>query len=580
MRRLSVWAPAAERVDGWVGDAVRTMHRDRDRAGWWVLDVEGATHGTDYAFSLDGAKPLPDPRSAWQPHGVHGASRVYDHDHFVWHDEGWSGPTEPAVIYELHIGTYSPAGTFAGAIERLDHLVDLGVSHVELLPVATFDGSDGWGYDGVDLFAVHEAYGGPDGCKSFVDACHQRGIGVILDVVYNHLGPSGNHLGRFGPYFTDRYRTPWGDAVNLDGPGSDEVRAFVLDNVESWLRHFHADGLRLDAVHELHDERAIPLIEEIAGRVDELQAALGRPLLLIAESDRNDARLVTHPAAGGAGVAAQWDDDVHHALHALLTGERQGYYRDFGEVSTLAKALTDVFVHDGGYSTFRGRRHGRPVDPALPRRRFVVALQNHDQVGNRAAGDRLGAVLSPRALEVGAALVLLGPFVPMLFMGEEWGASTPWPFFSSFPDPDLAAAVSRGRRDEFAAHGWQASVPDPQDPATFASAKLDWDELSGDTERRLLRWHRRLIAARRDLPQLAARHLRHADVHADDQARTLVVRIGSLRLTVNFGDAAAEVGFDAGIGARPTLLLSNDPTTSHDDDSILLPPLTVALLQI
>ncbi|MQA27667.1 MAG: malto-oligosyltrehalose trehalohydrolase, partial [Micromonosporaceae bacterium] len=465
MTRFDVWAPEASRVRWWLGPAepgavpgVDGVEREMTPAGdgWWWLDVPGVGHGADYGYLLDDATAgpidiepddpaaglLPDPRSRWQPHGAHGPSRVYEHGRFAWTDAGWRGRGLPgSVLYELHIGTFTEGGTFDAAIARLGHLVDLGIDLVEVLPVSAFNGPHGWGYDGVLWYAVHEPYGGPDGFKRFVDACHARGLGVVLDVVYNHLGPSGGDIGEFGPYQL-RAQSPWGASVNLDGPDSDEVRRYIIGNAREWLRDFHLDGLRLDAVHALRDQRATHLLEELAVSVAALEVEVGRPLSLIAESDLNDPRLITPWRAGGYGLHATWDDDVHHALHALLTGEQQGYYVDFGTTATLAKALTCAYVHDGGYSTFRRRSHGRPVDRRdVAGDRFVAYLQNHDQIGNRATGDRLSATLSTGLLKVGATLLLCAPYPPMLFMGEEWAAGTPWQYFSSHPQRKLANAV-------------------------------------------------------------------------------------------------------------------------------------------
>ena len=445
--------------------------------GWWTAEAVSAAPGTDYAFRLDGGPPLPDPRSVWQPQGVHGPSRVLDHGAFPWTDGRWQqGPLPSAVLYELHVGTFTPEGTFEAAIARLDHLVDLGITHVELMPVAEFPGSRGWGYDGVDLYAPHHAYGGPEGLKRLVNACHAKGFAVLLDVVYNHLGPAGNYLERFGPYFTARHQTPWGPAVNLDGPGSDEVRRFFCDNALMWLRDYHLDGLRLDAVHALVDTSAVSFLEQLAAEVHALEAHLGRHLVLIAESDLNDPRVVRPPELGGYGLGAQWSDDFHHALHTVLTGERDGYYADFGSLADLAKALTGTFVYDGRYSHFRGRRHGRPT-AGLTGDHFLGYLQNHDQIGNRAQGERSSHLPNSGRLKIAAALVLTSPFIPLLFQGEEWGASTPFQYFTDHDDPELGRAVREGRRVEFAGFGWAPeAIPDPQDPATFARSKLDWQE--------------------------------------------------------------------------------------------------------
>ncbi|MGN6521675.1 MAG: malto-oligosyltrehalose trehalohydrolase, partial [Actinomycetes bacterium] len=521
---LRVWAPkATESVDLVVGypdsaaasDITAGSTRralDRAEGGWWQLQ-EALPAGTDYAFSIDGGRPAPDPRSRWQPHGVHGPSRAYHDGSFPWTDQGWRGlDVRGGVIYELHVGTFTDpfgrtpsgaqGGTFDAAIERLDELVELGIDTVEVMPIAAFPGRHGWGYDGVDLYAVHAPYGGPDGFKRFVDACHARGLGVVLDVVYNHLGPSGNYLSVFGPYFTEAHQTPWGAAVNLDDSGSDEVRRYLIDNAVMWLRDYHCDGLRLDAVHALLDDRAVHVLEELSAEVDALAGRLGRPLTLIAESDRNDVRTVTPREAGGLGLQAQWDDDVHHALHALLTGERQGYYCDFGSLEVLRKVWEHAFLHDGTYSTFRGRHHGRPVDPhTLSGHRLVAFLQDHDQVGNRATGDRLAATVPPGLLKVGAALLLTSPFTPMLWMGEEWAASTPWCYFTDHQEPELAEAIRQGRRREFASHGWAAEdIPDPQAESTVASSVLSWDERRDGVHGEVLSWYRELIALRRREP--------------------------------------------------------------------------------
>jgi maltooligosyltrehalose trehalohydrolase len=526
MTRFEVWAPEKTvklHLDG--GD--RDMERGAD--GWWRLDVPSAGPGTDYGYVLpDSDRPLPDPRSLWQPDGVHGTSRVYDHSAFPWSDGAWTGRQLPgSVLYELHVGTFTGEGTFDAAIERLDHLADLGVDLVELLPVGSFNGAYNWGYDGVCWYAPHEAYGGPDGLKRFVDAAHGKGLGVVLDVVYNHFGPSGAYAPMFAPYLSTSGSNPWGSAVNLDGPLSDEVRRYIIDSMLMWLRDYHVDGLRLDAVHAFADHTAVHLLEQMAVEVESLSTHLGRPLSLIAESDLNDPTLITAREAGGYGLQAQWDDDVHHVLHALLTGERQGYYGDFGSLDSLATVLTGAFFHAGTWSSFRRRRHGRPVDRRrTPGHRFVAYLQNHDQIGNRAIGDRLSATLSEGLLRVGATLLLTSPFTPMLFMGEEWAAGNPWQFFTSHPEPELAAAVQAGRRREFASHGWaESEVPDPQDPATFARSKLDWSELTKPGHAEILDLYKRLIAVRRSRAELSDPRLDQVEVWHGD--RYVVIRRGS-----------------------------------------------------
>jgi maltooligosyltrehalose trehalohydrolase len=564
MHLFHVWAPRAETVDllllspgthaggrmpvpGAAGTTVVPMVPGDN--GSWAVEVDGAGHGTDYAFVLDGGDPLPDPRSGHQPYGVHGPSRVVDPASFAWTDAGWPGrDVLGALFYELHVGTFTAEGTFDAAVERLDHLVALGVDVVQVLPVAAFEGRHGWGYDGVDLYAVHAPYGGPEGFARFVDACHARGLAVCLDVVYNHLGPSGNYLSRFGPYFTDRHDTPWGDAVNLDDEGRSHVRRFVCDNALRWFEDFHVDALRLDAVHELVDDSSRHLLAQLSTETADLARRLGRPLALVAESDLNDPRTVEPVATGGMGMTAQWSDDLHHALHALLTGEQQGYYCDFGGpdgVAVLARTLTRVFRHDGGFSAFRGTDWGHPVDPARHRgHRFLAYLQNHDQVGNRALGDRVTATLTPGRLAAGAAVVLTSPFTPMLFMGEEWAASTPWLYFTDH-EPDLGELVSAGRRQEFGSHGWAAgAVPDPQDPQTFEASRLDWAEPDKDLHARVLRWHRDLVTLRRAEPDLRDDDLSKVAVTTGPD--WLVVRRGRFDVAVNLGPDAAVLPVRAG----------------------------------
>jgi maltooligosyltrehalose trehalohydrolase len=546
--------------------------------GWWRAEVD-AGPGTAYAFLLDDDEtPLPDPRSRWQPGGVHAASRVYDDAAHPWADGGWTGRQLPgSVLYELHIGTFTPGGTFDSAVERLDHLVELGIDLVEVLPVNAVDGPRNWGYDGVGWYAVTENYGGPDAFKRFVDACHARGMGVVLDVVYNHLGPSGAYLDRFGPYFAGS--TIWGPTVNLDGPHSEQVRRFIIDNALMWLRDFHVDGLRLDAVHALRDTRAQHVLEQLAVEVEALSTHVGRPLSLIAESDLNDPALVTAREGGGYGLHAQWADDIHHSLHTALTGEAQGYYADFATagLAGLGHVLTRAFLHEGTWSSFRQRPHGAPVDTRhIPGHRFLAYLQNHDQIGNRATGDRLTATLSPGLLACGAALVLCSPFTPMLFMGEEWGARTPWQFFSHFPDPALRDAVREGRTAEFAEHGWgDAEVPDPNAESTFTDSRLDWDEPAQEPHATLLRLHRELIALRKAWPELSDPWLDEVEADVDEEARTVVLHRGRLRVAVNLGGHA--VNLDLGPIGR--ILLASEPVEGRGR-ALTVPPESFAVVQL
>ncbi len=471
MGRFDVWAPLAERVRLSVADEVVGMVRDAD--GWWRPEGPVPDGEVDYGYLLDDDEAVrPDPRSMRQPEGVHERSRTVETAAFAWTDKAWTGrQLAGAVVYELHVGTFTPEGTLDAALGRLDHLTEIGVDLVELMPVNAFNGTHNWGYDGVGWFAVDETYGGPAAYQRFVDGCHAAGLGVIQDVVYNHLGPSGNYLPLFGPYLKEGAST-WGDLVNLDGPQSHEVRRYVIDNALMWLRDLHVDGLRLDAVHALVDSSETHLLEELAIEVAALSAYVGRPLTLIAESDLNDPVLVTPREAGGYGLDAQWSDDFHHAVHVALTRETEGYYADFEPLSALAKVCERGFFHDGTFSSFRERDHGVPIDTsAMPTWRLVVCHQNHDQVGNRARGDRTTEVLDVDQLACAALLTLAGPFTPMLFQGEEWAASTPFQFFTSHPEPELGRATAEGRIREFARMGWDPdAVPDPQEPETRSPA--------------------------------------------------------------------------------------------------------------
>ncbi|MGW3631394.1 malto-oligosyltrehalose trehalohydrolase [Streptomyces sp. NPDC005122] len=570
--RFEVWAPQAGRVTLRCEGATSTLERDPERAGWWTGDAE-ARDGTRYGFAVDGGPVLPDPRSRRQPDGPDGLSAVVAQDGYAWRAE-WAGrPLQGAVLYELHVGTYTPEATLDSAAERLGHLAELGVTHVELMPLCPFPGRHGWGYEGVSLWAVHEPYGGPEALKRFVDRAHELGLGVVLDVVHNHLGPSGNHLPAFGPYFTDTHQTPWGSAVNLDAPGSDEVRAYLVGSALAWLRDYRLDGLRLDAVHALRDTRALHFLEELSTAVDTLAADLGRPLFLIAESDLNDPRLISSREEGGLGLHAQWNDDFHHALHTTLTGETQGYYADFARApfAALAKTVTSGFFHDGTYSSFRGRRHGRPLDRTrVSAHRLLGYSQTHDQIGNRAQGDRLSASLSPGQLACAAALTLTGPFTPMLFMGEEWAAGTPWQFFTDHTDPGLAEAVRRGRRREFAAHGWaEEDVPDPQDPATRERSCLDWSEPEKALHARVLAWYRDLIALRRRHPDLSDPDLAAVRIAHDEGARWLALRRGDVRVAVNLGQEAAVIPLGL---SRARVLAAWEPVRTPDADGLLSVP--------
>ena len=521
--RFKVWAPRIRRLEfrllsprEWVSDL-------EEKEGYHQATLEGVEPGSLYLFRLDGRIERPDPASRFQPLGVHGPSQVVD-PAFPWEDGGWFGlPLKDYFLYELHVGAFSAPGTFEGVIPYLDELKDLGITAVELMPVAQFPGNRNWGYDGVYPFAVQDSYGGPSGLKKLVNACHQKGLAVVLDVVYNHLGPEGNYLRDFGPYFTDRYKTPWGESVNFDGPRSDEVRRFFIENALSWITDFHVDALRLDAIHAILDFSAQPFLEDLALAVREQAERLNRQVHLIAESDLNDTRPIRARDLGGYGLDAQWNDDFHHALHTLLTGEQTGYYCDFGKVRDLAKAWRNGYIYDGEHSPYRRRRHGNSSGP-IPAHRFFVFSQNHDQVGNRMLGERLTSLVPWEGLKMAAGAVLLSPFIPLLFMGEEYGESAPFQYFISHSDPDLVEAVRRGRREEFSAFQWRGETPDPQSEETFLRCKLN-HTLGREEDNRILReFYRELIRLRNRLSPLAFLSKEHLEALVLEKEKVLWIR--------------------------------------------------------
>lgn len=610
MSNYRVWAPYAAEVELLTGDPSAPDHHPMSEAGdgWFEAPVERRL-GERYAFRLrataghgagEGASesepgewtmPLPDPRSQCQPDGPHGFSRVIDLSDFQWRASDWTGRILPGgLIYEMHVGTYAESGDFAGVAERLDHLVELGVTHVELMPVQPFGGDRNWGYDGVSLHAVHEGYGGPRGLQRLIDACHERGLAVILDVVYNHFGPEGNYVGFFGPY-TSGGSTGWGEVVNLTGPGSDEVRAYILDAVRQWFVDYRVDGLRLDAVHALHDEGAFHVLEQMQVIAEAVLAETGVPRSLIAESDQNDPRLVRARAAGGFGLAAQWDDDVHHALHTLVSGEDHAYYADFGTVGALAKTLREGFLHDGRMSTFRGRAHGRPLDLTVqPLSSFVTYTTTHDQTGNRARGDRPSMNLTPAQQALKAAVIACSPFTPMLFQGEEWGASTPFAFFVSHGDPELLRLTSEGRLREFARSGWDPEdVADPADPATFEESKLNWSELADEPHSTMLSTYRALFGLRRMRPALRNPWADGVEVAVDEKKGRwlrMIRRDGlpfggggddEVTLVANFSDEAVSVPVK-GVRHRHLLHTHDDAPAAVGKDEVDLPAWGYAVL--
>jgi maltooligosyltrehalose trehalohydrolase len=543
------WAPRANRLEVIVG-TTRAPAR-QEPGGWWVGPI--LAPGQDYAISVDGGPPRPDPRSRWQPDGVHGASRWVEPSAVVSRHR--AVPLRDAVIYELHIGTFSGEGTFAAAIPHLDHLVDLGITHVEIMPVAQFSGTHGWGYDGVDLFAAHAPYGGPDGLRALIAACHDRDLAVLIDVVHNHLGPEGAYLPEVGPYKTDQHKTPWGEAINLDADGSVEVRRFLIDSALMWLRDYGADGLRLDALHALVDDSERHFVAELSAAVRDLSRELDRPLVLIGEWDEHDPKAVIERDAGGWGLDAHWDDDFHHAVHALVTGERSGYYVDFADAGALPKILQQGYALDGGMSPFRGKPHGKPYGD-LARDRLVAYIQSHDQVGNRAAGERLHHLCGIERAKVAAALLFVSPFVPMVFQGEEWAASTPFCYFAELESEELRRLVREGRKAEHANDASWDAAPDPTDPATRLGSVLVWDERALPPHAEMLAWYRDLISLRRANANLRDGAPGSTQVTTDRDGKVIRVHRGPHTLIANLSESAIDI-----TGERVVLTSSLVPGT-------------------
>ena len=574
MHHFSVWAPNRGKVSVRVDGSDYAMQGPSER-GFWKVDVEQAGHGSDYAFLLDDdSTPYPDPRSFWQPKDVHSFSRVLDHGKFSWGDRDFRPvPLPSAILYEMHIGTFTNEGTLDSAIARLDYLYDLGITHVELLPISSYEGNFSWGYDGVAAYAPDESYGGPEAVKRFVDACHAKGLGVILDVVYNHFGPAGNYTQQFGPYFTDRHHTPWGAAINFEEGGSDQVRRYFIDNALMWLRDYHFDGLRLDAVHELIDRSAMHFLEQLSREVEDLSASVGRCLFLIGESDLNDPRFVTPREANGFGLDAQWSDDFHHSLYTLLVHEPWGYYKDFGTIEQLATALRQVFLYDGRYSRFRQRHHGRRVNN-LSYHRFLGYIQNHDQIGNRAKGDRLYQIVGKEKARLAAAVVFTAPFLPMIFMGEEWAAGTPWQYFADFQDEALRKNVSEGRKRDFEHFGWDKNdVPDPEDPETYQRSKLNWSELEDPEHHAMYQWYRNLIHLRRKTLALNLGDFSRMDVQYSEEGRWIYTDRGNVRTMINFAEQASAFAVEPG----SELLLSSGSAPVREGNCVMVPAVSVAI---
>lgn len=563
-RRCSfkVWAPFRESVVLHLDD--RSVSMKRDEWGYWQVTIGDVDPGGLYRYQLDESIVRPDPASFLQPLGVHGPSAIFDNSAFEWEDGNWRcGPLDEMIMYEIHVGTFTPEGTFEAVCGRLGALVDLGINAIEIMPAAQFPGDYSWGYDGVYLYAAQMSYGGPDGLKTLVDACHKKDISVILDVVYNHLGPEGNYLADYGPYFTERYRTPWGRAINFDDACSNHVRNFFLENAMFWFETFHVDALRLDAVHGIFDLSAKHILQELHERTLQLSKTTGRAHYLIAESDLNDSRIVKPVDKGGYGLDAQWSDDFHHSVHALLTGERQGYYLDFGCMECLVACMKDGYAYEGQYSAYRKRNHGNSAKE-IPASRFVFFTQNHDQTGNRMMGDRMSHLVSFEALKLEAGMLLLSPCIPLIFMGQEYGELARFLYFADHSDPELVEAIRQGRKDEFKDFGWIGEPPDHNDRATFLASKLDWEKRGQGRENILYRFYRRLIALRKELPCLKYTDKEGLVVETPDNDRILVLmrtnRESVVCAIANFDKVERQI--DAGIppGAWRKLLDSADQT--------------------
>ena len=564
--KFLLWASRAKKVDVRIEDAgvarkERTISLEALDRGYFFGVVKNVEPGALYQYVLDGKTVRPDPVSRFQPRGVHGPSQVVD-DRFDWSDDEWRGlELKKYVLYELHVGTFTPEGTFDAIIPRIATLKQLGITVLEIMPVAQFPGGRNWGYDGVYQFAVQDSYGGPTALKRLVNACHQQGMGVVLDVVYNHLGPEGNYLGEFGPYFTEAYRTPWGAALNFDGPNNDEVRRYFIQNALQWINEFHFDGLRLDAINAIVDTSPRKFLEELSVECHAAGAQLKRPVYLIAESERNDAKVVAPGEVGGWGLDASWDDDFHHVLHVLMTGEHNGYYEDYSGVEDLARAFRDGFVYVGQYSAFRQKRQGMPTDD-LDGEHFVVFSQNHDQIGNRMLADRYSQTMSLDKLKLAAAVVLLSPYIPMLFMGEEYGEPAPFQYFVSHEDKGLIEAVRKGREEEFARFNWPHKLPDPQDESTFLRSKMNWQLQNGGEHKTIREFYRELLALRARIPALATLSKSNQEVVAFAEQKTLFVRRWSgdsqVFIAFHFGDGAVEIDAPVPQGRWKKIMNSTD----------------------
>ncbi len=560
---FTVWAPLQNDVTLKIlAPAERRIAMTRVDRGYWRTKAENAFPGTRYLYRLDGEKERPDPASRFQPEGVHGPSQIIDHTAFPWDDATWNGPAlRDYICYELHVGTFSQEGTFDAIIPYLDYLLDLGVNAIELMPIAQFPGTRNWGYDGVFPYAVQNSYGGPDGLKRLVSAAHQRGIAIALDVVYNHLGPEGNYLWDYGHYFTDRYKTPWGDAVNFDDSYSDEVRHYFIENALHWITDYHIDALRIDAIHGIFDFSSKHFLQELGEAVHHRAQLLGRQVHVIPESDLNDVRVINPKNLGGYGLDAQWNDDFHHALHALLTGEHNGYYQDFGRMEHLEKAFREGFVYSGEYSSYRKRRHGSS-SKEIPADKFIVFSQNHDQVGNRARGERLSSLVSFEQLKLAAGVVVLSPYIPLLFMGEEYGEEAPFQYFVDHSEKVIVEAVRRGRKENFSSFGWKGEVPDPLSETTFRNSKIALELRSNHKHRILFEFYQNLIRLRKEMPVLRTHSKDNMEISHFESERTLFVRRwqgeDEVVCLYNFSETAENIRITLSKGKWSKVLDSSD----------------------
>lgn len=558
-----LWAPFSKNMSLKIVSPVeRIIPMQKEKTGYWKVKADDVFPGALYLYRHENERDRPDPASHFQPEGVHGPSQIVDHSAFGWEDSNWRRiPLSEMIMYELHVGTFTKEGTFESIIPRLDDLLNLGINAIEIMPVSQFPGGRNWGYDGTYPFAVQNSYGGPEGLKKFVNECHKKGIAVILDVVYNHLGPEGNYLWDFGPYFTDKYKTPWGKAINFDDTYSNEVRNFFIENALHWFKNYHIDALRLDAIHGIYDRSAIPFLQELAERVEEFSDREKRKVYLVAESDLNDSRVIRPRSQGGLSLDAQWCDDFHHCLYTLLTGGSDGYYVDFGKMEHLIKSIKEGFVYSGEYSTFRKRNYGnsskdRPAD------QFVVFSQNHDQIGNRAFGERLTGLVSFESLKLAAGMVLLSPYIPLLFMGEEYGEDAPFLYFVSHSDPALIEAVRKGRKEEFKSFKWEGDPPDSQSIETFLKSKIKWEKRETGHYKVLLDFYTHLIRLRKETPALSNLDKDSLDVFGFEDKKVLFVRRwkgGSEVFSIfNFNSADARLAVPATGGVWKKILDSSE----------------------